>query len=139
MILSPDYAPQETEVNAEKVPNDGGDKMDTPEGGGAVSLTYSDQVSIDISQEKAYLLFVNPGKSTQDMILQIVIQGEIVVQSGRLTPGHRVTTLDLLPKAVSKLAPGGYNAKFVVFYYDKESGEKAIVNTEIPIHITVKA
>ena len=39
VILSPDYAPQETEVNAEKVPNDGGDKMDTPEGGGAVSLT----------------------------------------------------------------------------------------------------
>ena len=29
-------------------------------------------------------------------------------------------------------------AKFVVFYYDSDTGEKAVVNTEIPITITVQ-
>lgn len=136
VILAPDYAPQETEPNAEKLPN-GDNKLDSPEGGGAVSLTYSNKVNIDLSAEKATLLFVNPGKSTQDIVLQIVIQEEVIVHSGRLTPGYKVTTLDLLPTAAPKLALGGYDAKFSVFYYDSESGEKALINTEIPIHITV--
>ena len=138
VILAPDYAPQETEPNAERLPNDSADKLDAPEGGGAVSLTYSNQVRIDLSAEEAYLLFANPGKSTQDIVLQIVIQDEVIIQSGLLTPGHQIKTLDLLSGMAQKLTIGGYNGKFIVLYYDRESGEKAVVNTEIPIHITVK-
>src|SRR5699024_4040454 len=76
-VLAPDYAPQEEEVNAETIPGDSGEKMDNPEGGGSVSPTYSRDVSIDLSEETASLLFANPGKSNQDIVLQIVIQGEV--------------------------------------------------------------
>lgn len=135
--LAPDYAPQEEEQNAETIPNDTGEKMENPEGGGSVSLTYSREVSIDLSDETATLLFANPGKSNQDMVLQIVIQDTVIVQSGTLKPGNQVTALELLDGAAKKLSAGTYEGNFNVLYYNPETGEKAIVNTEIPITITV--
>ena len=137
VILTPDYAPQENEIHQTPIEGDSGEKMEAEEGGGAVSLTYSTNVTIDLSDEAAILYFANPGKSVQDMVVQIVIQDQIIVQSGKLTPGNQVTALDLLDDAAKKLSEGGYEGKFVVHYYDRTSGEKAMVNTEIPITITV--
>ena len=137
VVLTPDYAPQKNEVNQKPIEGDSNEKMEASEGGGAVSLTYSSNVTIDLSDEKSILMFANPGKSTQDMVVQIVIQEQILVQSGKLTPGNQVTTLDLMDGAAKKLAVGGYEGKFVVLYYHPETGEKAIVNTEIPITVYV--
>ena len=72
-------------------------------------------------------------------MLQIVVQDEIIVQSGLLKPGNQVTALELLDGAAGKLSAGGYEGKFAVLYYDPDTGEKAVVNTEIPVTITVSA
>lgn len=135
--LTPDYAPQEEEQNAEPIPDDSGEKLEDPEDGSSVSLTYSREVTISLSEKEASLLFANPGKSNQDMVLQIVVQGEVIVQSGTLKPGNQVTALALMDGMDEKLSAGTYEGNFVVLYYDPETGEKAIVNTEIPITITV--
>ena len=137
VILTPDYAPQQKEENAQPIPDDTGDKMENPEGGGAVSLTYSNEVTIDISDKAAALYFANPGKSNQDMVIQIAIQDTIILQSGTLSPGNQVKLLNLLEGAEDMLQPGGYEGKFIVLYYDQTSGEKSMVNTEIPITINV--
>ena len=137
-VLSPDYAPVEEESNAEPIEGDSDEKLEAEEGGGAVSLTYSNEVTIDLSDKTASLMFANPGKSLQDMVVQIVIDDTVIVQSGTLKPGNQVTTLNLLDGAANQLQPGGYDGKFVVFYYDPDTGEKAVVNTEIPITITVQ-
>ena len=137
VILNPDYAPQKQEQNAETIPDDTGEKMENPEGGGAVSLTYSIEVTIVISDKAAALYFANPGKSNQDMVIQIAIQDTIILQSGTLSPGNQVKLLNLLEGAEDMLQPGGYEGKFVVLYYDPISGEKSMVNTEIPITINV--
>lgn len=136
-VLSPDYAPQQLEENAEPIGDDGDEKLPQPEGGGAVSLTYAKEVSIQLSDKTASLLFANPTKSNQDIVLQLVIDDVVILQSGRLEPGNRVTTLNLLDGAEKRLAAGGYNGKFAVLYYDRTSGEKAMVNTEIPVTVTV--
>jgi len=138
VVLTPDYAPQEKEENQVPIEGDGGEKLEQPTGGGAVSLTYSDLVTIDLSDQKTTLLFGNPSKSNQDVIVQIVIQDEILVQSGRITPGNQVTALKLLKDADRKISPGTYHGNFTVLYYDPVSGEKAILNTEIPITVTVQ-
>lgn len=136
-VLAPDYAPQQTEENAEPFEDDNdGEKLQQQQGGGAVSLTYSKEVTIDLSDNVAKLLFANPYKSNQDMILQIVIQDTVIVQSGLLTPGHQVTKLELFDNA--KLSKGTYEGKFIVLYYQKDTGEKAMINTEIPLTITVE-
>ncbi|MCD8013401.1 MAG: hypothetical protein LUG99_09525 [Lachnospiraceae bacterium] len=135
--LTPDYAPQETEEYAEPIGDDDDEKLEVSEGGGAVSLSYSTEVTIDLSEETASLYFANPSKSTQDMVLQLVIQDTVVIQSGLLTPGNQVSTLSLLDGAADILEEGGYDGEFIVLYYDPDSGEKAVVNTEIPVTITV--
>ena len=135
--LAPDYAPQEMEQNAESIPDDSDEKMAKPEGGGSVSLTYSNKVTIDLSDKAAALYFANPGKSNQDMVIQIVIQDTVILQSGTLSPGNQVKILNLLEGAEDMLQPGGYEGKFIVLYYDLTSGEKSMVNTEIPVTINV--
>ena len=137
-VLTPDYAPVEEEENAQPIEDDSNEKLEAEEGGGAVSLTYSNEATIDLSDKTASLVFANPGQSLQDMVVQIVIDDTVIVQSGTIKPGNQVTTLDLLDGAETKLQPGGYDGKFVVFYYDQDSGEKAVVNTEIPLTITVQ-
>lgn len=136
-VLAPDYAPRETEKNAEPIGDDGDTKLDQPVGGGAVSLTYAKEVTIRLSDKSASLLFANPSKSNQDMVLQLVVGDVVLLQSGRLTPGNKVSVLSLLEGMEKRLSAGGYNGKFVVLYYDRTSGEKAMVNTEIPVTVTV--
>ena len=135
-ILEPDRAPSDKEENAESMGDQGDKKLDQPEGGGAVSLTYSKDVSIDLSDKNVTLLFGNPSRSNQTMVVQIVIQDNIIVQSDTLAPGYQVKKLAL--DDGSKLKPGTYSGKFKILYFDPNSGEKAVVNTEIPIDIEVK-
>ena len=136
-VLAPDYAPKETEQNAQPIGDDNDEKLEQPENGGAVSLTYAREVAVSRSAKTAFLLFANPTKSNQDMVLQLVIDDVVILQSGLLTPGNQVTTLNLLDGAEKRLADGGYDGKFVVLYYDRASGERAMINTEIPVSVTV--
>lgn len=135
--LAPDYAP-DAEVHATDIGDAGADKLAQPDGGGAVSLTYSTEVSVDLSDAQAHLTFANPSKSNQSMVLQIIVQDTVVAQSGTIEPGKQVDTLDLLDGAAQELSAGGYDGTLLVLYYQPDSGEKATVNTEIPVNITVE-
>lgn len=135
-IVPPDYAPRETESNMESIGGDG-EKLPQSNGGGAVGLSYSIEVRIDLSDKQAILFVENPMKSNQDMLLQLVIRDHLILQSGRITPGHRITKLALVDGADKLLAAGGYNGSFLFYYYDPVTGEKAIVNTNIPVNVTV--
>lgn len=137
-VLSPDYAPQEVELNATPIEGDDKTKLEHSEGGGAVSLQFRDAVTIDLSDNKMYLSFANPGRSTQDMLLQVTIQDEIIAQSGRLLPGYEVAELELLTGAGRMLQEGIYDGLFVITYYDPETNERAMVNTDSPVKITVQ-
>lgn len=136
-VLVPDYAPVEKEASATPIPGDSGTAEKAEAGSGSVSLTYSDKVNIDLGRKKASMIFANPGKSNQDMVLQLVIQDTVILQSGRLIPGNQIMELNLTEEAAELLAPGGYDGEFLVAYYDPVSGEKAIVNTRIPVSVAV--
>lgn len=131
----PDYAPQQVEPNANPI-GDGGDKLSQPEGGGAVSLTYSNEAMLTLSSKTAQLMFQNPTRSNQDMVLELVVADKALVRSGRLPPGYKVEALSGVD--VTGLSAGTYEGKFRILYYNVDSGEKAVVNTEIPITVTVK-
>ena len=122
--------------------------MEAAPGGGAVALNYSDKVTYTLSNNKVSLQFANPSSSTQSMILQIIIYGAedesgvteeyLVAESGVLNPGYLVETLDgSLDKSI-KLSEGMYSGVIRVLLYNPETGEKAIVNTEIPVDIAVQ-
>ena len=136
-VLVPDYAPQVEEENVEIIPNDDDTKLEQPEGGGSVSLLYSKKVEVNLQDKTVQLLFGNPGKSNEDMLLCVAVQDTIIAQSGIIKPGNQVKSLDLVGKADKQLSEGTYEGTFQVYYYNQETGEKAIVNTEIPLEITV--
>ena len=136
--LSPDYAPRQNEQYAEDIGDNDDSKLTQSEGGGAVSITYTTNVDIDLSKGIAELYFANPTKSNQDMVLQIVKKDVVIAQSGTISPGKQISRLDLLKEAPSMLSAGGYDGSFKVLYYQPDTHEKTIVNTEIPVHITVK-
>lgn len=130
-----DYAPRQIEQDALPISENSDEKMSVPEGGGAVSLTYSNEVSLSLSSETAEIMFQNPGRSNQDIILQLYIDDKIIAESGRIIPGYKLEKLDNVD--VGMLEQGAYKGRFIVIYYDSVSGERAIVNTEIPVTVTV--
>lgn len=136
--LPPDYAPTETEEHAQDISDDSQEKNQTDAGGGSVSLMYSDEVTIDLSDKNAKLMFANPSRSSHDVILQIVVRDELLAESGLLVTGTKVQVLELSEGAVEKLKVGGYDGKFLLYYYDPQTGQRAVVNTEIPVHIQVR-
>lgn len=136
--LTLDYAPRREDKYAQSLDDQGDEKLEQVQGGGAVSLTYSTKVTVTLDDGMASVYFANPSKSNQDMVLQLVVQDVILAQSGRLSPGKQLDTLELLEGAASRLQPGGYNGQFVVLFYQPDTGEKTIVNTEIPVDVTVQ-
>ncbi len=135
-LLPPDYAPVETEENMDSVDGDE-TKLPQSEGGGAVGLTFSYEVNIDLSNGQATFYVKNPMKSNQDMVVQLVIKDVLVFQTGRLTPGHELSKMDLSDDVLNRLAAGGYEGALRFYYYDPDTGEKAMVNTNIPVNVTV--
>ena len=77
-------------------------------------------------------------KSTHDIVLQIIIRDNVIAQSGSIAPGNQIKSLDLAENTDDILTKGEYDGKFMVYYYDKQNGEKAVLNTEIPVNISVK-
>ena len=137
-VLTPDYAPGEIDVNAIKE-KDTGEKMELS-GGGAVSLSYSNIVSVALDSKKVKLYFKNPSKSRENVVLEIVVkQGEkevVIAKSDIIPTGYAIYEMNLNKNV--RLAKGGYNGLFKVIYYDEETNEKQIVNTQIDITIDVK-
>lgn len=136
-VLPPDYPPQETEVNQLPIPNDPGGEIQTPEGGGAVNITYSEEIKIDLSDKTVSLYYANPSRSNQNVAIAVTIGNEVIFRSALITPGNMVRTLSLEEGAEKKLSVGGYNATLIVYCYHPETGEKAMVDTKGEVILTV--
>ena len=136
--LTPDFAPGTIDTNAIKE-EENGDKMDVSNGGGAVSLAYSNVVSINNAKKNIKMYLKNPSKSRESIVLQIIVKQNndeyVLAKSDLLPPGYTLYNLNL--QSNQKLPVGGYKGIFRITYYNEETGEKQIVNTEIDISIEV--
>ena len=133
-VLPPDTLPPS---EARALPDEETDEEAAPqsEEGGSVNLTFSDQVTISLAEKRAKLLFYTPARSDKSMVLELLIRDALILRSGALAPGSRLESLPLLDNAV--LQPGGYDGLFRVSFYDPDTGERAGVDAEIPVKVTV--
>ena len=131
----PDYAPIEIDPNVVETDKSGG-KLETSQGGGAVSLSYNSKVEINLNDKKVTLKFKNPYKSTQNMKLQVIIEDNTIAESELIPPGYSIYNLDLKDNIILK--KGNYEGKFKIQYYSEENQENAIIDTDIPVEISVK-
>ena len=141
-ILHPDYPAPDPEQGAVDVGGDDEDKLDKPEGGGSVGLVYSDKVTIDLSDKKATLRFDNPSRSTNNMSIEVIIQDVVILKSGTLAPGKGIRELTVADDVLAQLTAGVYgstsNAKIRAYFYDPVTNERAVVNSEIAVTVTVQ-
>jgi len=137
-ILIPDFAPGLIDTNAIK-DEDKGSKMNVSGGGGAVSLSYSNVVAVDNEKKEIKIYFKNPSKSRESIVLQVIIKQKdeefVIAKSNLLPPGYVLYNMKL--DTDEKIPVGGYKGIFRIIYYNEETGEKQIVNTEIDVSIEV--
>ena len=137
--LTPDYPLPPVDSGAESIEGETEEKLESPEGGGSVGLTYMKDVNINLTTGGISLMFGNPSRSNKDMVVSIMIQDTVVARSGLLKPGNQITRLELNEEGKAKLTqPGVYEGKFIIDNYEPSSGEKELVNINIPVNITVQ-
>lgn len=136
----PDYLLPPDDTNAETMGGETPDDTMAPpsEGGSAISIHYSDKISISLASGKATMRLGNPKKSLASMSASIIVQNVVIFESGLLRPGYVLRETDIPQEKLAMLSEGKYNGIFRLSFYD-ESGEKSIVQSEIPVEITVKA
>lgn len=141
--VAPDYAPKATDSNANKIGDETQEKLKAQDGGGAVSMTYKKDVTISLSEQKVTLMFQNPSKSINNIVLELYVKmndgtEQLLAQSDTLPPGYELQRLNMASDAI-QLSEGVYEGKLNILYYNPDTGEKAIVNGNLDgIIITVK-
>lgn len=135
--ISPDYPPQGIESNQTPIDGDDSGKLESPEGGGVINVTYGTAATVDLSEKTVTIYYANPNASNQNVSILIMVNDLVVAKSDLITPGNQVSKLELQKEAASRLQVGGYNAELVVRAYDPESGEKAMVDTKGELTLTV--
>ena len=137
--ITPDYASGTIDTNAIKE-----DKVTTKkeykDGGGSVNLKFSDVIEIDSSKKTAKLYFKNPGTSTEEIVLKLIIRKddqEIVLGSSEtIPPGYAIYNMNL--DNISMLAKGGYDGVLKTIYYNEKTKAKEMIDSEIKVKIEVK-
>lgn len=145
-VLNPDYPSVPEEPNR-KPTGDTLTPMESESGGGAVALNYSDKVTYSLSTRLVQLQFANPGSSNHAFIIQLIVYGNtndmgvtdeyLLAESGVLKPGFLVEQLAGSLDDNLILSQGVYKGVMRLLFYNPDTGEKSIVNTEIPVDITV--
>ena len=118
-------------------PTDDGDdeKMPQAEGGGAVNITYSNEVTISLADATATVQITNPTRSNQSMLIQLMIQDVKVGQSGTIPPGNQLAVIPLNENIT--IESGSYDGKFQLLFFDVKTNQQANLTTSIPVTIRI--
>lgn len=135
--ITPDYPPEDTDDHQKPIQGDEETKFESPEGGGAIRVTYSPNATVSLSQKKVIFYYANPGASNQNVRLLVKIGDVYIAKSDLITPGNYVEDLTLSDDAVTLLQEGGYKAELLIQSYDPETNEKAMVDTKGELTLTV--
>lgn len=153
---APDIAPSEVEPNqtpiASSTEGESGETSEpdgsasessvdsTPKksGGGVADINFAGEVSIFLADKTAKLRFGNGEKSTVDVIVQIVVEEQILAQSKKITPGYEIQQLALAEGAETLLSAGNCEGCLRFYSYDRETGAKTPVWSDMPVTIAVQ-
>lgn len=131
-----DYAPVPVADNALPIDEDFDNSYEDNAGDSKVSLVYSDVVELSLESKTAEIMFQNPDKSNQDILLELTIDGKVIASSGRIPVGYQLDKLENVD--TDKLVQGTYEGNFQLTYYDCSTAERSVVGSEIPVKIVVK-
>lgn len=119
---------------AQPLEEDNTSKASSPEGGGAVSMTYTLEAEINLESGEISMYFKNPNASNHDVAVEMYIISEgketLVASSGLIKAGYGLYNMSLDIDS-SLLSKGDYEGKYKVIYYNPETGERALIESDI--------
>ncbi len=125
-VIAPDHPLPEKDPNAGKIEDDDTEKIETEEGGGAISPYYQLVAKVDLSEKTVEVWLRNPNKSTQDMQVELYVrsgdQTYLIAQSGLIEVGYGINEMTYSDKEAS-LTEGVYTGRFVVYAFDPVTGQ----------------
>ncbi|MBQ9980654.1 MAG: hypothetical protein IJP23_06310 [Oscillospiraceae bacterium] len=141
IVIAPDHPLPPVDENSQPIEGDTSEKADVSEGGGSVSMIYSLDSSLTLSNGDITIYFQNPNASSHNVTVDMYIvsggQEYLIAQSGLLEPGFGLTKLRMMTGAPT-LSEGIYGGLFRLHCYDPVTGEQAMVVPEITgLNITV--
>ncbi len=141
-VISPvNPLPPEDENSAPIEGDDSDEKLESEEGGGAVSLIYTTDATLNLSTTKIKMYFLNPRRSNHDIVFHLtLLNGEErirIASSGRIVPGKGLLIMEFDTRS-AQLSEGVYEGLYEVYFYNSETGERAAIATDVAgINITV--
>ena len=141
VVIQPDHPLPPVDDNSQKLEDDNSQKAEVADGGGSVSMIYTLEAALDLSEKTIGIYFKNPNASSHNVTVDFyIVSGGVeylVAQSGLLEAGYGLTQMTLLPGAPS-LSEGIYTGLYRLHCYDPESGEQAmVVPTIAGVSVTV--
>lgn len=122
------------DTQAQPIDGDNTSKASSPEGGGTVSMTYTLNAEISLKADKISMYFKNPNASNHDVMLEMYVISEneetLIASSGRIKAGYGLYNM-ALGIDPSLLNAGNYEGKYKIIYYNPETGERALVESDI--------
>ena len=140
-VIEPYNPLPEPDPHVEAIEGDNTSKSDAQSGGGSVSMIYTLKAELSLSSGEISMYFKNPNASNHDVVLELyVISGSDdikIAKSGRIQAGYGLYQMSLLEDA-AELSDGVYRGKYKVIYYNPDTGERALVESDITdLQITV--
>jgi hypothetical protein len=140
-VIQPDHPLPPVDDNSQKDDEDDSQKADAPEGGGSLSMIYTLDATLNLTNKTIGIYFKNPNASSHNVTVDFyIVSGGteyLIAQSGLLEAGYMLTKMDLLENAPT-LQEGLYTGLYRLHCFDPVSGEQAMVVPSITgVSITV--
>lgn len=133
-VIKPYNPLPEPDSNAEGLGDGTDDSSNDNTDGGTVSMIYSLDVKLDLSTKQAEIYFQNPSASNHAVVLQLYIISEdketMIAESGLIKAGNGLYQLSMIDGS-AVLSEGLYKGKYKVIFYNPNTGEKALVESDI--------
>ncbi len=139
--IDPYHPLPEEDSQAESIQDDHSQKAQSEKGGGSVSMIYTLKADLSLSGGSISMHFKNPGASNHDVVLELYILSDgtetKIAQSGRIRAGYGLYEMQM-DREAAVLQEGIYQGKYKVLYYDPDTGERALIESDITdLEITV--
>lgn len=106
-----------------------------------ISFTFDHDIDVDLEKGTCNINFENPSSSNNDSVVELQIKsGDSYItigKSGSVKPGYGITDINLNDTGYENLNGGDYDGRVVLYSYNVDTGERALMNTEMPVEFKV--
>lgn len=126
--IIPELHPYATNISMQ---NDDNSEMEIPNQGGGAVVICSSSATVHQSNKIVDFYYKNTSRSKSTVVLQLLINGQVIAQSGAIPPGYQTLVIDLNPDI--DLEEGNQNGVLIISFYNIDTRKKESVNSKINI------